>query len=60
MQDTKWHQLRIQLIRCTCVFCGCGGNAIGLDNQTDIALVICVDIDRNKLRMAAKMQKYMA
>ena len=39
------------------VFCGCGGNAISFANQTDISLVICVDIDRNKLRMAAKNAK---
>lgn len=34
-------------------FCGCGGNAIGFAKEDNISLVICVDIDRNKLRKAA-------
>mmetsp|Transcript_22106 Transcript_22106/g.27908 ORF Transcript_22106/g.27908 Transcript_22106/m.27908 type:complete len:301 (-) Transcript_22106:8-910(-) len=36
-------------------FCGCGGNAIGFAklDPSDIRLIICVDIDRYKLRMAA-------
>jgi trimethylguanosine synthase len=38
-------------------FCGCGGNAIGFASQENISLVICVDIDRNKLRMAANNAK---
>jgi len=35
------------------VFCGVGGNAIAFALHEDISLVICVDIDRNKLKMAA-------
>ncbi len=36
-------------------FCGCGGNAIGFAklDPSKVGLVICVDIDRSKLRMAA-------
>lgn len=36
-------------------FCGCGGNAIAFANQnaSDVDKVICVDIDRSKLKMAA-------
>ena len=36
-------------------FCGCGGNAIGLARMksSDIQLVLCIDIDRSKLKMAA-------
>jgi len=36
-------------------FCGCGGNAIGFANLKSslISLVVCVDIDRSKLKMAA-------
>lgn len=36
-------------------FCGCGGNAIAFGKLADslIKTVVCVDIDRNKLRMAA-------
>lgn len=36
-------------------FCGCGGNAIGFAklDPSQVKLVICVDIDRSKLRMAA-------
>jgi len=36
-------------------FCGCGGNAISFakSKKTDISLVVCIDIDRAKLRMAA-------
>lgn len=37
------------------VFCGCGGNAIAFARvaNADISLVVCVDVDRSKLRMAA-------
>jgi trimethylguanosine synthase len=35
-------------------FCGVGGNAIGFALEKDISLVVCVDIDLNKLKMAAK------
>ena len=35
------------------VFCGVGGNGIGFALQDDISFVICVDIDREKLKMAA-------
>lgn len=36
-------------------FCGCGGNSIGLARRksTEIKLVLCIDIDRSKLKMAA-------
>ena len=36
-------------------FCGCGGNGIAFarKNQVPLSLVVCVDLDRNKLRMAA-------
>ena len=36
-------------------FCGCGGNGIAFSKVPvdRIALVVCVDTDRNKLRMAA-------
>jgi len=36
-------------------FCGCGGNSIafGRIDPTIVSLVVCVDVDRNKLRMAA-------
>lgn len=34
-------------------FCGVGGNGIGFALQEGISFVICVDIDREKLRMAA-------
>ena len=36
-------------------FCGCGGNAIGLARMkpSDVQLVLCIDIDRSKLEMAA-------
>ncbi len=36
-------------------FCGCGGNAIGFAklDPSDVRLIVCVDIDRSKLRMAA-------
>lgn len=38
-------------------FCGCGGNSIAfakLGPHIPISLVVCVDLDRNKLRMAAR------
>jgi len=35
-------------------FCGCGGNAIAFGKQPGIAKVICVDLDRSKLRKAAQ------
>jgi len=35
------------------VFCGVGGNAIAFALHEDVSLVICVDIDREKLKMAA-------
>lgn len=35
-------------------FCGVGGNAIGFALEQDISLVVCVDVDLNKLKMAAK------
>lgn len=36
-------------------FCGCGGNAIAFGKLpiSQVSLVVCVDLDRNKLRMAA-------
>lgn len=34
-------------------FCGVGGNGIGFALHEDVSLVICVDTDREKLRMAA-------
>lgn len=37
-------------------FCGCGGNGISfarLENNVPLSLVVCIDVDRNKLRMAA-------
>lgn len=36
-------------------FCGCGGNSIafGKLSSDDVSLVVCVDVDRSKLRMAA-------
>ena len=36
-------------------FCGCGGNGIAFARRpaTEISLVICVDIDRSKLKKAA-------
>ncbi len=37
-------------------FCGCGGNGISfakLPNNLPLSLVVCVDVDRAKLRMAA-------
>jgi trimethylguanosine synthase len=37
-------------------FCGCGGNGISfakLGNNVPLSLVVCVDVDRTKLRMAA-------
>lgn len=38
-------------------FCGCGGNSIAfakLKQDIPLRMVVCVDLDRNKLRMAAK------
>jgi len=39
------------------VFCGCGGNAIAFakakQTENDVSLVVCIDIDRQKLKMAA-------
>ncbi|GFH45878.1 trimethylguanosine synthase [Chaetoceros tenuissimus] len=38
-------------------FCGCGGNSIAfakLSSNLPVSMVVCVDLDRNKLRMAAK------
>jgi trimethylguanosine synthase len=37
-------------------FCGCGGNAIafGMLPPSAVSLVVCVDVDRSKLRMAAR------
>jgi trimethylguanosine synthase len=37
-------------------FCGCGGNAIAFARlpPSAVSLVVCVDIDRSKLRMAAR------
>jgi trimethylguanosine synthase len=38
-------------------FCGCGGNSIAfarLKEDVLLRMVVCVDLDRNKLRMAAK------
>ncbi len=34
-------------------FCGCGGNAIAFALQPSISLVVCIDIDENKLQMLA-------
>jgi trimethylguanosine synthase len=37
-------------------FCGCGGNAIAFArlSPSAVSLVVCVDVDRSKLRMAAR------
>lgn len=35
-------------------FCGCGGNAIAFARRPEVTLVVCVDTDRNRLKMAAK------
>ena len=37
-------------------FCGCGGNAIAFARlpPSAVSLVVCVDVDRSKLRMAAR------
>jgi len=35
------------------VFGGCGGSAIAFARQSGIATVVCVDVDRDRLRMAA-------
>ncbi|GFH44164.1 hypothetical protein CTEN210_00638 [Chaetoceros tenuissimus] len=34
-------------------FCGVGGNGIAFSLHSDISLVVCVDVDKNKLKMAA-------
>jgi trimethylguanosine synthase len=34
-------------------FCGCGGNAIAFARHNAVALVVCVDLDLEKLRRAA-------
>mmetsp|Transcript_27590 Transcript_27590/g.41746 ORF Transcript_27590/g.41746 Transcript_27590/m.41746 type:complete len:515 (+) Transcript_27590:165-1709(+) len=34
-------------------FCGCGGNAIAFGRNPNIALVVCIDVDRSKLKKAA-------
>lgn len=34
-------------------FCGCGGNAVAFGKSPNIDLVVCIDIDRSKLRRAA-------
>ncbi|KAL3796883.1 hypothetical protein HJC23_008836 [Cyclotella cryptica] len=36
-------------------FCGCGGNAIAFAKlpSSSVSLIICIDVDRQKLRMAA-------
>ena len=40
-------------------FCGVGGNGIAFSLHSDISLVICVDVDKNKLKMAANnVSKY--
>jgi trimethylguanosine synthase len=46
------HGIRTNLIVLD-AFCGCGGNAIAFAARDEIALVVCVDIDRKKLEMAA-------
>ena len=38
-------------------FCGAGGNAIALARQPNVSLVICVDLDDDKLRLAAQNAK---
>jgi Predicted SAM-dependent methyltransferases len=39
-------------------FCGCGGNSIAFaklgQTETPLSMVVCVDLDRTKLRMAAR------
>mmetsp|Transcript_12898 Transcript_12898/g.24221 ORF Transcript_12898/g.24221 Transcript_12898/m.24221 type:complete len:652 (+) Transcript_12898:298-2253(+) len=39
-------------------FCGCGGNSIAFaklhQDETPLSMVVCVDLDRKKLRMAAR------
>jgi trimethylguanosine synthase len=39
------------------VFCGCGGNAIAFAQQEAIDLVVCIDIDGDKLQMLANNAK---
>ena len=34
-------------------FCGCGGNAVAFGRSSYVDLVVCIDIDRAKLRRAA-------
>jgi trimethylguanosine synthase len=34
-------------------FCGCGGNSIALAKRDEVALVVCVDTDLEKLKKAA-------
>ena len=38
-------------------FCGAGGNAIALARQSNVSLVICVDLDKEKLHLAAQNAK---
>ena len=50
------HQSKNQGIVLLDAFCGCGGNGISfakLENNVPLSLVVCIDVDRNKLRMAA-------
>jgi len=35
-------------------FCGCGGNAVAFARRPEVSLVVCVDTDLSRLRMAAK------
>ena len=34
-------------------FCGCGGNTVAYANRPEVALVIAIDVDRAKLKLAA-------
>lgn len=38
-------------------FCGAGGNAIALAKQSNVSLVICVDLDKDKLLLTAQNAK---
>lgn len=47
---------RFPIRRRVCImeaFCGCGGNAVAFGRSPFIDLVVCIDIDRAKLRRAA-------
>lgn len=48
------HSNTVEKIVVLDAFCGVGGNAIGFALREEVSLVVCVDIDRKKLIMAAK------